>query len=221
MANKSEELEIIKKIYKDDNYVITPSEKPDFLIRKKHSKKVFGAEVTKLYYSQSSARLKIIPNYREKLLKDGIPRRDQGELGKHELYVMIEGKWVYLADTIDQKFKNYDDYINAIVKTIKDKNEKLKNYKKLDYYELFIDDKEQFLKFKDIRDIQKLWESSKLQETFKNTPFSRIYLFTVINGRDVMYMMGDIMDSPLNLDEKTIEIQKEYLSTLFKSNKKE
>ena len=54
MANKSEELEIIKKIYKDDNYVITPSEKPDFLIRKKHSKKVLS-HINKIFFRKKAS----------------------------------------------------------------------------------------------------------------------------------------------------------------------
>lgn len=220
MANKIEELELINKVYNKKDYIIKESEQPDFIIKKKGEKKEFGVEVTKLYYSQSSAKLKIYPKYREKFLKEGIPRKDQGYLGIHQLYIQYEGQWVHIGDTIDQSFKSYDDYIDAIISTIEVKNKKIKNYQKLDYYELFIDDKEQYLQFKNMKEFQKMWQSKKLQEVYNKTPYKRIYFFTVIDGRQVMYMMGELLDGPLDLKQDMLEKQKEYFNKLFKSSKK-
>lgn len=217
---KKEEYNIVKRIYSDVEYDIEFSEKPDFIINKKGEKDKFGVEVTELFYSQSSARLKKIPYYSLKLLKEGIPRKDQGILGEHELYIKDGDEWVYLGKKIDQSFKNYDDYINAIANTIIIKTKKAKSYKRLKYYELIIEDQEKFLFFKQIRDIEYLEKSKIIQDAIDKSPFKRIYLFTIINKRKVLSIMGDIYSGPLYKNYEEIEKHREYMEELFKKNNK-
>lgn len=221
---KAHEQEILEKIYNKTNenmykLIDNKSEKPDFILKDLSSNKVFGVEITKLYYNESSARLKEIPNYVSKLLHNGIPRRDQGILNPHQIYISINDEWVYLGNTIGQSFKKYEDYVDALVRVINDKTEKAKGYKQLDYLELFIDDKENYLYFKKVEDLEYLEKSEKLKEAVNKSPFKRIYLFTIIDKQEFLRIVGDLHSGPLFESEEKLKQHKEYMEEIYKNNK--
>lgn len=214
---KEEELEILNKVYNETNgYVITSSEKPDFILEKDGEK--FGVEITKLYYNTSSARLKEIPDYTYKLLRNGIPRNDQGILNPHMIFVSVDGAWKYLGDTIGEKFKTYDDYISALVRLIKNKTEKAKDYQKLDYLELFVDDRERYLFFKDISELKYLEQSPELLEVLKDSPFKRIYIFTIIDKKSFLLIKGDLTSGPFQVSEETMVAHQKYMADIYKGH---
>lgn len=221
---KANEQEILEKVYNKTNenmyeLIDNNSEKPDFILKDLKSNEVFGVEVTKMYYNESSARLKEIPNYVSKLLNNGIPRKDQGILSPHQLYISINDEWVYLGDTIGQSFKRYDDYVDALVRVINDKTEKAKKYKKLDYMELFIDDKENYLYFKKVEDLEYLEKSEKLKDAVTKSPFKRIYLFTMIDKQEFLRIVGDLHSGPFFESEEKLKQHKEYMEEIYKNKK--
>lgn len=224
--DKIKEQKILERVYNKTNkdkfkIIDYNSEKPDFVLEDLSTKEQFGVEITDMYYSQYSAMLKEIPNFISDSLNNGIPRRAQGELNVHQLYVDINNKWTYLGDTIGHKFKKYDDYINRLIETINLKGEKAKKYKKLDYFELFIDDKEKYLFFKNINELSYLEKSSKLIEAILNSPYKRIYFFTVINRENVLLIFGDLSSGPLLINHKEFIKHKEYMNALYnKTDKK-
>lgn len=219
---KELERKILEKVYNKTNEKIykiidNNSEKPDFVLKDLKSNELFGVEITKLYYNESSARLKEIPNYTHKLLQNGIPRKDKGILNPHQIYISINNEWVYFGETIGQSFKKYDDYIDALIRIIKDKTEKAKAYKKLDYIELFIEDKENYLFFKDIADTEYLEKSRKLQEAINKSPFKRIYIFTIINKQECLKLVGDLSSGPLYESEERLIEQRKKLEEIYKN----
>lgn len=216
LDKKEEEFKTLKKIYNDNiRYNIIESEKPDFIVKDLKYEEEFGVEITELYYNQSSARLQKIPNYTYELLKNGIPRNDQGILNVQQIYISINNKWEYLGDTIGQKFKKYDDYIEAIVNTIITKTKKAKDYKKLKYLELFIEDKERYLQFKKISDLKYLENSEKLNKAISSSLFKRIYLFTIIDKMEILLIIGDIHSGALYTNENDIKKHQAFMKKIF------
>ena len=219
---KKKEKEILNKVYNVDNEdryrLIEEKEAPDFVLEDLKTNETFGVEITKLYYNQSTARLKEIPNYEAKLLKNGIPRKDKGTLGVHKIYISIDDEWVYLTDSIGHNLGKYDDYIDALVNVINTKTEKAKKYKKLDYLELFIDDRENFFFFKKIEDFKKFDKSEKIWNAIDKSPFRRIYLFTIINKQEMLRIAGDLHSGPLYEGEEVLKKHKEYMDNLYKDS---
>ena len=220
---KQKEKTILKKIYNEKNenqykLIDDKSEKPDFIIKDLNNNELFGVEVTNMYYDQFSARLKEIPNYVEDMLENGIPRKAEGILNKHQLYVELNDSWHYIGDTIGESFKKYDDYIEALIRTIKEKNYKSKNYNKdLKYYELFINDRENFLAFKSIKHLAYLEKSEELRKVINDSPFRRIYFFTIIDKKDMMLLVGDTTSGPLKISESDIKEHINYMNQLFEN----
>lgn len=217
---KDKEKVILRRIYnkKNDNLyelLEDKGEKPDFILKDIKTNEKFGVEVTKLYYNQSTARLKEIPNYETKLLKNGIPRKDKDTLGRHQIYVSINNNWVYLLDRIGHKFGKYDDYIDKLVSIINNKTKKAKNYQSLTYLELFIDDREDFFNFKNISELKKLDESEEIWNAIEKSPFRRIYLFTIIGQQKMLKIFGDVHSGPLYVGEEVLKKHKEFMDKLY------
>lgn len=219
---KIEEKQILEKIYNNKNenlykVIDSVSEKPDFILKDLISDELFGVEITNMFYNEFSARLQIPENV-NMMLKNGIPRKAEGVLARHKIYINIENSWHYIGDTIGQSFKDYDDYINAIINTINVKTVKAKKYKKLDYIELFIYDNENYLRFKKIEDLKYLEGSEKLKNAISNSPFKRIYFFTIVNNYSMLLLNGDISSGPLAISDEKLEIHKNYMKNLFNKN---
>ena len=70
MDKKDREKSILKMVYNNDRIdEIIDCENPDFKVRNNHQQAFFGVEVTELYYSESNARLRNIPNYLDNLFR--------------------------------------------------------------------------------------------------------------------------------------------------------
>lgn len=225
VEKKTQELKILEKVYNSTNnnlykIIDDKSEKPDFILKDLKNNEEFGVEITKMYYNQSSARLKEISNYVSKLLNNGIPRKDQGILSPHQIYISVNDEWIYFGDTIGQSFKKYNDYVDALIRVINEKKEKAKNYKKLDYLELFIVDKENYLFFKKIGDLEYLEKSEKLKDAINKSPFRRIYLFTIIDKQEFLMIVGDLHSGPLCVSQEKIKQQKEYMEKIYENKNK-
>ena len=217
---KIKEEQILKKVYNEKNknlykLIDNNSEKPDFILKDIKNGDKFGVEITNMYYNEFSARLHEIPNCVNIMLENGIPRRAEGILKKHQLYVEFENSWRYIGDTIGQSFKKYDDYINALINVINKKTMKAKKYKTLDYLELFIYDKEQYLAFKKIEHLAYLENSEKLKRAINDSPFRRIYFFTVVDKKEMLLLVGDLNSGPLGISDMELKIHREYMEKIF------
>ena len=221
---KEKEKIILKKIYNEKNknkyrLVDDTAEKPDFTMEDLKNGDIFGVEVTNMYYDEFSARLKEIPNYIGEMLKNGIPRKATGILNKHQLYIEIDKSWHYIGDTIGESFKKYDDYIDALVNTINTKSIKAKKYNnKLKYIELFINDKENYLTFKNIKHLAYLEKSEKLWQVINKSPFKRIYFFTIVDRKEMLLLIGDTKTGPLSITAEEMNKHQKYMKELLKED---
>ncbi len=212
MTDKKEKEKIVLRyIYNEKNedkyeLIDNNSEQPDFIIKDLNTGGLFGVEVTDMYYDRFSAMLKEKPGVIADMLKKGIYRNAIGVLNKHQLYIELNNSWHYIGETIGEKFKKYDDYIDALVKTIEEKNEKEKNYNKnLKYNELFINDKENYLAFKNTKQLACLENSEKLLKAINNSPFKRIYFFTIVDKNNMLLLVGDTSTGPLAISEQDMK----------------
>lgn len=213
---KQNEYKILSKIYNNSSrYVIESCEQPDFVIFDKKTNKKFGVEITELYYSPSSAKLKNIPNFVKDCLENGIPRKDQKRLSEHLIYMDVNNEWHHIGKTIGEKFKTVDDYANAVINTITIKDKKMNNYHTNDYCELFIQDKENYFFFKEIKKLKELYNSDKIIECINNSKFERIYLFTIVNKREMLLVFGNVEEGPLAVYKNDLKKHKDYMKLLF------
>ena len=190
MSKKDKELMVLKQIYQDDKVVITKSECPDFIINGINEK--FGVEITDYYYNESSARLKNKPGYFESIINSSdntiLTQRDKGIITKQAIFVKEpnEEKYKFLLDTIGIKYnENYDYGVNPIYKDVErqlidiinEKSIRAENYQKMDYYELFIQDRENYFASDTQRQLC-LYNSQLLLDVVAQSRYKRVYIFS-------------------------------------------
>ena len=199
MNKKNKELLVLKEIYHDDKVIITESECPDFIINGIDEK--FGVEVTNYYYNESSARLKNKPGYFESIINSPdntiLTQRDKGIITKQTIYVKEpdDDKYKFLLDSVGVKYNgNYDYGINPIyedvekqlIDRINEKSVKANDYQKLDYYELFIQDRENYFAMDSQRQL-KFSNFKALLDDVEKSNYRRAYIFS----EKVLCSIGD------------------------------
>lgn len=189
IIKKHKEFLILSKIYTKDRIEIHIFEMPDFIL--KSSNETFGVEITEYYYNETSARLKNIEGYTRRILKSDsnkvLDKRDIDFLKKGKLYIKDEkvDKYIFLTDTIQLKYSNsyewgelpkYIDFEKQIINIIESKNEKAKNYYKkgLDYLELFIDDREGYMK----NHLEEINNSVEILNEVTKSNYKRVYIIS-------------------------------------------
>lgn len=188
IIKKDKEYKILIKVYSDKSLKIESSEKPDFIIKSNEEK--FGVEITEYYYNEASARIKNYAGYTEKILNsnldDILDKRDRGIISKSSLYVKCgeENKYSFLSNIIETKYNNtyrfgelpkFQDVEKQLIKIIKNKNEKTKHYNKcLEYTELFIEDKENYL----CNHMLELNNSEQISNEVAKSELKRVYIFS-------------------------------------------
>lgn len=190
MNKKEQELIILKQVYKKDKVEITESEKPDFIIN--GIKERFGVEITEYYYNESSARLKNKSGYFDKIIKSKddsvLTKKDKGLITREAIYIKdtTDDKFKFVMDTVGLKYNDkyefnvepaYEDVEKQLIDRIEEKNEKAKEYKKLDYYELFIQDKENYFG-KNSNRLEQLKNSKLLLDAIYKSNYKRLYIFS-------------------------------------------
>ncbi|MDD2377943.1 MAG: hypothetical protein PHE05_03850 [Bacilli bacterium] len=197
---KKQEMEIVSKVYNLNDYIYDPNEEhPDFILKSKKDNKTIGIEVTKLYVTESNARLKEKPGYLNMILKNKLDKRDIGILKPSELYIKDKktSAWIPLINAVKKTVITDELYENRLIETIEKKVDKSKNYKDVDILELFIDDKENYFKGKNYKSMNYLYNSKRLIDCVGNSPFDRVYLFTKCNNERILLIIGNIFDGPL------------------------
>ncbi|MEI8143626.1 MAG: hypothetical protein WCG48_03370 [Candidatus Berkelbacteria bacterium] len=121
-------------VYEDPNrYKVKKSEDPDFKIADAETGDIFGVEVTKLYYSEASARTKNIKNYLDRALMD------QGILHKDDR-IKFSLCDIFKVDEAGNKISEvtkcirrdqpscWPEYTCRVINSIVEKDSKFKNY---------------------------------------------------------------------------------------------
>lgn len=186
-SKKEKERKAVNQFYKENSVEIINYEKPDFII--KTNDETFGVEVTDYYYNESSARIKNFKGYTEKILNSNddsvLDKRDIDKITKLRLYVYNKQKKenIFVNDFVGLKYKqNYEININPdfnfiekqFIDIINKKSDKIVKKQNIDYYELFIQDKENYI-FKYMNNII---YSKKILLTIVKSNFKRVYIFS-------------------------------------------
>ena len=187
MNKKEKEKKILSCIYNSDEIHIEESEHPDFII--KAAKETFGVEITEFYYNETTARLINFKGYKERIMNSEnssiLDKSDIGKVSKNKLYLFdkCRNEWIFLTDYIGIKYSDklrmneipyYNEIEKRICSIIKHKNLKAKKYKRLDYLELIILDKEKI----EMNSLKKLSTSKNILDIVIHSAFRRLYLLS-------------------------------------------
>lgn len=158
---KVDELKQLRTFYSKAEYkIIRQDENPDFIL-KDSKNNIFGVEVTKFYDSPTSGRMKNLPNYSDKLLKEGfIHKEDKGILEFVEDIVKIgdDGKEIpqtKISKGVLRKLPQSPDRIKILKELVATKNIKYLKYdKSLKVIDLLIYDSGDLIAGEEIQKIQ-------------------------------------------------------------------
>ncbi|HEJ3359153.1 TPA: hypothetical protein SL372_000414 [Pseudomonas aeruginosa] len=186
------EFEILNRIFKrDDHCKVIKSEMPDFILEYKNTNLgdiLIGVEITELYLDGATARLVNMPDYAKKIM-DGtyIHKDDKLKLrpqrvtyfGKSNNYQPIKTKILHLP--------NYTlkDFQNAFLDSLKDKNERLKKYRKdVGQCCLVVYDSFQFMKKRKRENFGADFFTSEVLSAIRKSSYHEIYLVAGFDGSD-------------------------------------
>jgi len=133
---KINELKKLRLFYSESEYSLVKFyEKPDFIIKNKKNSSIFGVEITQYYESNTSSRLKNIPNYFEKITNNKfIHKEDIGILEVVSDITKVDNKGNEISKPIPKGILNSvsqsPDRIAALKELVNSKNLKFKEYDK-------------------------------------------------------------------------------------------
>lgn len=186
------EFEILNRIFKEENYCTAiKSEMPDFILEYKNTNlgdTLIGIEITELYLDGATARLVNMPDYAKKIMGGTYIHRDDKlklkpqnitYFGKSNNYQPIKTKILNLP--------NYTlkDFQDAFLGSLKDKNERLKKYRKdIEQCCLVVYDSFQFMKKRKRENFGVDFFTSEILSAIRKSSYHEIYLVTGFDGSD-------------------------------------
>lgn len=182
------EIDILKKVFPFDEIEFEKSEQPDFILKYKTGN-IIGAEVTELYFDETSARLKNVDGYVSNLInnKKFLHKDDKKKLNVDEITY-------FQKDNLDKPIKmnalflpkyTLSSYHKAIHSRIKDKNDKIRKYdKNVQQCNLVICDRENKLEKVQLKDFNKNFFSKELIDEINSSTFDEIYFITRVGSKD-------------------------------------
>lgn len=83
---------------------------------------------------------------------------------------------------------------------------------------MFIEDKENYLRCRNIEEVRFLQDSKGLYDAVSQSPFKRVYIFTNINEQEMLLIIGDIHSGPFYFGEGILNRHYSYMDKLFDNN---
>lgn len=190
---KLKEKRIVNLIYHDNEYLITDSEEPDFILVHIRGNYSFGVEVTEYYLNQSNARIRNISNAVAERIKLGDCKHnsDKNELRVENIKIASaakRGKKGAQEVLTIQLPPDVEKYVEGLIGRIIDKNEKLKHYN-LSPINLILLDTENFFSHTISRDeVYTQLFNAELKRQIINSGFREIYLITEVDKGKQIYI---------------------------------
>jgi len=190
---KLKEKRIVNLIYHDNEYLITDSEEPDFILVHIRGNYSFGVEVTEYYLNQSNARIRNISNAVAERIKLGDCKHnsDKTELRVENIKIASaakRGKKGAQEVLTIQLPPDVEKYVEGLIGRIIDKNEKLKHYN-LSPINLILLDTENFFSHTISRDeVYTQLFNAELKRQIINSGFREIYLITEVDKGKQIYI---------------------------------
>lgn len=190
---KLKEKRIVNLIYHDNEYLITDSEEPDFILVHLRGTYSFGVEVTEYYLNQSNARIRNISNAVAEKIKLGDCKHNSNKTELRVENIKIASaakrgkKGIQEVLTI-QLPPDVEKYVEGLIGRIIDKNEKLKHYN-LSPINLILLDTENFFSHTISRDeVYTQLFNAELKRQIINSGFREIYLITEVDKGKQIYI---------------------------------
>jgi len=182
MDKKEREKAILKMVYNNDRIdKIIDGENPDFKVRNKHQQNFFGVEVTDLYYSESSARLRNISKYLGEILESKRYRHkeDTKALKVHKFTLLSDGKPDRQLEGILQELPPVSQYVQMVVNILNNKSARIQDYiRGLTHINLIILDTENRLIMLPRSDFYRNFFTPYLKTSLCNSDFREVFFVT-------------------------------------------
>lgn len=188
---KDRERHIIQSVYDERRFeAVDASERPDFVIRRKHNQGQFGVEVTELFQSEANARATLIPDYVVALLNGERPRHKDDVKALKVEHVTLQDANGNLKEedvpAIVSRQPTPDEFRRLLAETISTKGDQKERYgDNVEYVNLIIYDHVWLLVANAREDFTRLILDESLKKTIAASGFREIFLVTRINHKDV------------------------------------
>lgn len=193
MNKKQNERNILNLVYEEYRYAeIVESERPDFRLRHKGEDSFFGVEVTELFVSEASARLRKIPNYFNEAVFQGRYRHktDKVVLQADEMTIIApDGTVKAQTRGIMWKMLTPEEYAGKIADVIKLKDDRYGEYDTgLDHINLIILDTEHELALLSVNQFYEHVYTPQLREALFASAFNEIFFVTTLERDRRVYI---------------------------------
>ena len=184
------EIDAINGVYDKSKYSAYGIKRPDFKLIRKEDFYTVGAEVTRMYFNEATARLKNIPTYREEILTSNRYRQKDYKYLKTDSITFPE-KLDDSGNPIKFPVVMYihpqpPEFLEILKNRILDKETKYSKFTHtFNKLELIIKDEEDYFVSITINDFSNLiFKDSVLNNSIQFSRFNEIYLFGQIVGQE-------------------------------------
>jgi hypothetical protein len=193
MDKKQNEQDVLTLVYNESEYAeIISSENPDFQIRHNGQDSYFGVEITEFYFSESSARMRNIPNYFNEIIDHNRYRhkKDRKILEVHNFTITsADGTPKGKARGILHELPQPDQYANMIADVITTKNTRISEYERnLTHVNLIILDTGYRLQLARVGDFYKYFFTAAVKTALYASEFREIFIVTILEESRKVYI---------------------------------
>lgn len=213
---------ILRNVYSDSIYNIIEEEEPDFILANPKSNIKFGVEITDLYWSESNARLKNIPNYTIELLNKQ-PYRHKDDFINIKIdtvkFKNPNNNEEFETIAVIQEFPPIDVFLDAFIKSLEKKESKFPRYieKPINHVNLIINENGNYFNLISIKEFYKTFFTPDIIKKLIKTPFREIFLLTQIEEEKYYIYLKSIYFLSVfwSMREFAIEINDDFVYENF------
>ncbi len=192
MDKKQRERTILSLIYDESEYCeVVDFEIPDFLVQHRNEDTFFGVEVTEVYYSDASARIKRVSDYFQLIVDKDVylHKKDKKVLKVVEADHVRGDELLGTARLILYKTPPIEQYVEMIVDAIVSKNAKVLEYlRSVTHVNLVVFDAESnFITFT-AEEVYRKILSPSMKQALMNSRFREIFFITMLEKNRRVYI---------------------------------
>jgi hypothetical protein len=192
VTKKARERSLLEIVYDKGKFTLVETESPDFRLLCKRDDSPFGVEVTELYESQSTARLRNIPGYLEELLAGHAVRHrdDIARLPVSRVKILdAEGRFKQEAQMITPPKRQMADLGSGLANSLRNKADRFDGFPKdLTHVNLLVADMDGRLW---TQNRQTLFQTVFTEEVIKliyDSPYREIFFVTLVENAETVYV---------------------------------
>ena len=194
MPNRKRERSILRTVYREADFKVRHRRNgffPDFVLRHLSGSPPFGVEVTELYHSHTSARLRNIPNYTTSLI-DGAPHRHKDDIVNAQVVDVAlqneDGSVGEEMKAVWSELPPLSEYPGRVADRVRVKSAKLSSApRNLSHVNLIMFDRDYRLRVTPMKEFYRMILTADLKRALLETGFREVFLVTSVKEREQCY----------------------------------